>query len=317
MGQFLSTNEINTFTNRNVRRTAIDIAYKSATMLAILKAKKRLQLEDGGSIITQPILNGINGTAMTYSGADVLDVTAQEEFTNYELPWKQATVAVTITGIDEARNQGKAQQLNLVKNKQESALLALMNKLAGQVFADGTGNNGKDWDGFIAAINNANGFQNYLGIDRVANPNWQAQVFDPGAPTALSTGNMMTLFMASRTDEEVIDLISTTNAAYQIYWGLLTPGERYVDDFVGNLGFDNIAFQGKPLVTDSHNPAAQMFFWNLDHCRMVVHRDKNFKFRPFQEPVNQDVQIGRWIVYGNFECRKPSSCAVYRNIQNG
>lgn len=314
---FLSTNEMNTFTNRNVRRTAIDQVYKSAAMLAIMKAKNRLKIEDGGSIIAQPLLVQINQTTQTYSGADVLNVAVQEEFTNYELGWKQINTAVTITGIDQARNTGRHQQLDLLKNKQESALLSHMNSLAGQVFADGTGNNGKDWDGFNAAINNAAGFQYYLGIDRAANPWWQAQIFDPGTPTALSTGNMMTLFMTSRVDEEEVDVISATNAGYQVYWSLLTPGERYVDDFVGNLGFSNIAFQGKPLVADSHNPAGLMYGFNLDHCRMVVHKDKNMRFMGFDEPTNQDVIIGHWRTYGNFENRKPASCFAYRNIQNG
>jgi hypothetical protein len=317
MAQFLSTTEMNSFTHRNIRRTAVDQILKSATMLAIMRAKKRLVIEDGGSIISQPIFVQLNQTAQTYAGADVLESSTQEEFTSYELGYKQATSACMITGIDQKRNQGTSQQLNLLKNKQQSALLSLVNLLAGQVYADGTGNGGKDFDGFVAAINNAAGFQNYLGIDRIANPWWQAQVFDPGIPTAFSTGNLLSLFLACRTDEEVPDVLSVTKAMYAIYSSLLTPGERYVDDFVGGLGFDNLAFQGKPLVEDSHNPAGQIFLWNIDHCRLVVHEDENFNFEGFKEPVNQDVIIGRWKVYGNFECRKPASCGVMRNVLNG
>jgi hypothetical protein len=314
---FLSTNEMNSFTHRNIRRTAIDQILKSATTLAIYRAKDRIVYEDGGAIISQPVLMQLNQTAQTYSGADVLEASTQEEFSSYELPWKQATAACMITGIDKKRNQGTSQQLNLLKNKQQSALLSLVNLLAAQVYADGTGNGGKDWDGLTAGVNNANGFNVYLGIDRTQNPWWQAQVFDPGTPTALSTGNMMTLFLACTVDEEVPDLITVTNAIYAIYSSLLQSGERYVDDFVGGLGFSNLAFQGKPLVQDSHQPTATMNFHNLDHERLVVHEDENFNFEGFKEPVNQDIIIGRWKVYGNFEVRKPSACGVYRNVLNG
>ncbi len=314
---FISTTEMNALTERNLRRSIIDQRFASATMLGIFRGKKRLKLEEGGSIIAQPILSQINQTAQSYSGADVLNGTAQEEFTEYEIPWKQATVSVVVTGMDRERNNGRFQSINLVKNKQESALLALFNLLANFVFANGTGNVGKDWDGFLGAINNTAGFANYLGVDRASNPWFQAQILNPGAPTPISAGNMMTLFMATKTDEEVIDCISGTKAGYQQYWSLLTPGERYVDDVIGNLGFSNIAFQGKAVVEDSHNPSGQMFFWNLEHARMFVHRNKNFVWRPFQEPDNQDIQIGRWIVYGNFELRKPASCGVYQNILNG
>jgi len=314
---FVSTNELNSFTERNIRKTAVDQQYNSAAILAIMKAKNRIVIESGGSIITQPILVQKNTTAISYNGADVLPASAQEEFSSYELPYKQATASVTITGLDELRNRGKHEQLSLVKNKQETALMALFDLLAGFVFADGTGNAGKDWDGFLGAINNAAGFQVYLGIDRLANTFWQGQVFDPGTPTALSAANMMTLFMQTRIDTEVIDVISATNAGYQQYWNLLTPGERYVDDTLANIGFDNIAFQGKPLVVDSHNPAGSMFFWNLDHCRLVIHRDRNFKFNGFKEPDSQDIMIGRWLVAGNMECRKPKANGVYRSILNG
>lgn len=314
---FISTSEANTFTQRKLRKVIIDQRFKSATMLGILRAKDRLVVESGGSLIAQPILVQANQTFMSYAGADVLAASAQEEFSNYELNWKQATAAVTITGIDAAKNSGPEAQLSLIKNKQESALLSLFNGLAGFVFADGTGNGGKDWDGFLGAINNAAGFQVYLGIDRVSNPWWQAQVVDPGTPTALSVGNMLTLYYACRTDSEVIDVISATKAGMQQYESLLTPGERYVDDAWGNLGFDNIAFKGAVVVEDSHNPTGQMFFWNIDHCRLVVHKDQNFKFSGFEEPISQDVMVGRWKVYGNMECRKPASCGVLRNIQGG
>jgi hypothetical protein len=314
---FVSTTEANTFTDRNLRKTLIDLQYQSATMMGILRGKKRVVLEDGGSIISQPILVQKNTTAMTYSGSDVLDASLQEEVSNYELQWKQATVAVTINGLDKARNAGRNRNLDLIKNKQTTALMALFDKMATMVFGNGTTNYNKDWDGFGAGINNAAGFEVYLGIDRIANPYWQAQILNPGVPTALSVNSMMSLFMATRTDTEVIDVISTTKAAYTLYWSSLVANERYVDDSIGNLGFSNIAFQGKAVVEDSHNPQGEMWFWNLDMCRLVLHRDMAFKFSGFEEPVSQDLMIGRWKVYGNYECKKPPSCGRYLNILNG
>jgi len=315
---FVSTSEINAFVERNLRTSIIDPGqYGSATWLGFLRHKKRIVLEDGGSIISQPILVAINDTAVTYSGADVLPSDAQEEFSSYELPWKQAQVSVTINGIDKARVSGKRKQLDLVKNKIQSAYLALYNKMAAQVFANGTTNSGKDWDGFAAGVNNASGFQVYLGIDRLANPWWQAQVFNPGTPTTLSTASMMTLYMQTKTDEETIHAIVTTKNSYALYWATLTPNERFVDSTLASMGFDNIAFQGKPVLEDSHCPAGYMYYVNLDHCRMVVHKDVNFHFDGFQKPVNQDTETGHVFVYGNYECRKPASNGYYANILNG
>jgi hypothetical protein len=314
---FVSTAEINAFVERNIRKVIIDERFQSKAILGILRGKKRLIREDGGSIISQPILAQPNQTAITYSGADVLPTDAQEEFTTYELQWKQAQVSVTINGIDKARASGKAAQLDLVKNKIESAYMALFDKLGSQVFANGTGNATKDWDGLTAGVNNAAGFQVYLGIDRVANPWWQGQVFNPGAPTALSTASMMTLWMQCKTDEERIHLISATKTGYASYWQLLTPQEWFVDSEIASLGFRNIAFQGCALVDDAAQPAQTMNFHNLDHERMVVHKDVDFVFDGFIRPVNQDTDTGHVFVYGNFEVRKPAACGVYQNISNG
>ena len=314
---FLSTAEINAFVERNLRSTIIDQRYQSKALLGILRSKKRIVTEDGGSIISQPILAQPNETAITYSGADILPTDAQEEFTTYELQWKQAQASVTINEIDKARAQGKSAQLNLVKDKTESAYMALFDKLGAQAYANGTGNAGKDWDGFTAAVNNASGFQNYLGIDRLANPWWQAQVVNPGTPTTLAAGNMMTLYMECKTDEERIHLITATKTGYAAYWALLTPQEQFWDSHLATLGFDNIAFQGCPMVDDSGCPANTMFFFNLDHTRLVVHKNYNFVFDGFSRPINQDTDTGHCKVYGNFELRKPASSGTLQNISNG
>ena len=314
---FVSTAETNAFVERKLRQTIVDQRFQSRALLGILRAKKRLIKEDGGSIVSQPILAQPNQTAITYSGADILPTDAQEEFTTAEIQWKQAQASVTINGIDKARASGKSAQLNLVKNKIESAYMALFDKIGAQVFANGTGNSGKDWDGLQAGVNNASGFQVYLGIDRVANPWWQAQVFNPGTATALSVASMMTLWMQCKTDEERINLISATKTGSASYWALLTPQEIFVDSSVGNLGFDNISFQGSPLVDDAGQPAGTMNFHNLDHERLFVHKDVDFVFDGFQTPVNQDTDTGHVKVYGNFEVRKPAACGVYQNISNG
>lgn len=314
---FVSTAEINAFVERKLRQTIIDQRFQSRALLGIMRAKKRLIKEDGGSIVSQPILAQPNQTAITYSGADILPTDAQEEFTTAEIQWKQAQASVTINGIDKARASGKSAQLNLVKNKIESAYMALFDKIGAQVFANGTGNSGKDWDGLTAGVANAAGFQVYLGIDRVANPWWQAQVFNPGTATALSVASMMTLWMQCKTDEERVNLISATKTGYATYWSLLTPQEIFVDSSVGNLGFDNISFQGSPLVDDAGQPAGTMNFHNLDHERLFVHKDVDFVFDGFQTPVNQDTDTGHVKVYGNFEVRKPAACGVYQNISNG
>jgi hypothetical protein len=314
---YVSTNEINTFCNRYVRPNIIDQRYQSRSLLGILNSAGRIVRIDGGSIISQPILAQPNQTASSYFGADLLNADAQEEFTNVEIRWCGAYASATVNGTDKLRCTGRTATLNIVKAKVESAYMACFDKVGSFTYGNGNGNGGKDWDGFGAGINNAAGFQVYNGIDRVANPWWQSQVFDPGTPTALSTASMMTLFTACQTDEERVQLITCTKTGYASYWALLTPQERFLDDSIGNLGFNNISFQGCALVQDYGCPAYTMYFVNLDHCRLILHSQREFEWQGFQRPFNQDTEAGQVLAMGNFENRKCSASGVMRNISNG
>lgn len=314
---YVSTNEVNTFSNRYVRDNIIDQRYQSRALMGIMNSTDRIMRIDGGSIIAQPILAQPNQTAASYFGADLLDADAQEEFTNVEIRWCAAYASATITGTDKLRCTGKTATLSIVKAKTESAFMACFDNVGRMVYGNGNGNGGKDWDGLLAGINNAAGFQVYNGIDRVANPWWQAQVFNPGTPTALSSASMMTLFTQAQTDEERVQLIVCTKTGYASYWALLTPQEIFADDSVGNLGFNNIAFQGCALVMDFGCPSNTMYFINLDHTRMFLHTQRQFEFQGFQRPVNQDIEAGQVLAMGNFEVRKPAANGVYQNISNG
>ena len=313
---YLSTSEVNTFANRYIRTNIIDQRYKSRALLGVMNSKARVKRIDGGSIIAQPILAQPNQTASSYFGADVFSADAQEEFTNVQIRWCGAYASATVVGTDKLRCTGRAAALDLVQAKTESAYMACFDKVGSYVFGNGNGNNGKDWDGLAAGINNAAGFQVYNGIDRVANPWWQAQVFNPGSSTALSSASMMTLYTQCQVDEERIGMIVTTQTGYASYWALLTPNERFLDDTVGNLGFTNVAFQGAAVVMDSGCPANTMYFINLDHVRLILHKDREFVFEGFIRPYNQDVEVGQVLALGNLEVRKPSSCGVYQNISN-
>ena len=314
---YVSTSEINTFCQRYVRPNIIDQRYQARPLMGVMYATKRLIIIDGGSIVSQPILSQPNQAAGSYFGADLLDADAQEEFSNVEIRWCAAYGSATINGTDKLRCTGKTATLNLVQAKTESAYMACFDKVASFIFGNGNGNAGKDWDGLGAGVNNAQGFQVYNGIDRLANPWWQGQVFDPGTSTALSTASMMTLWMQCKTDEERVQLITATKTGYASYWSLLTPQEIFSDDSIGNLGFTNIAFQGCALLDDFGQPSGTMNFHNLDHERLFLHKERQFEFQGFIRPYNQDTETGQVLAMGNFEVRKPSACGVYRNLSNG
>jgi hypothetical protein len=93
-----------------------------------------------------------------------------------------------------------------------------------------------------------------------------------------------------------------------------------MDDTLGNFAFNNLAFKGSAVVMDSGCPANTMYFLNMDHLRLFLHKDRQWVFEGFSKPVSpsgsQDVEVGFVFAMGNFFLRKPSSCGVYQNISN-
>ena len=71
----------------------------------------------GGAKIVVPIIYGTNSTAASYSGADTIATTAQTGISAAEYDWKQYAVTITINGMEEAKNNGEAEIIDLLEGK--------------------------------------------------------------------------------------------------------------------------------------------------------------------------------------------------------
>jgi hypothetical protein len=84
-----------------------------------------------------------------------------------------------------------------------------------------------------------------------------------------------------------------TRANYNRYYALLQPQQRFQDSESAKGGFQSLMFNGIPVLADSHCPANHIFFLNENYLHLFVHKDSDFKFEPFQKPVNQAVKVAK------------------------
>ena len=68
-----------------------------------------------------------------------------------EYDWGQYAVTVTISGIEEAKNSGEEQIIDLLEGKIFQAQETVIQNMNSMLFGDGTGNSGKDWTAFQSA----------------------------------------------------------------------------------------------------------------------------------------------------------------------
>src|SRR5687767_6896995 len=139
--------EMVTFTLENRRKALADNVTENNALLKRLKQRGKVRPLSGGRVIAEELEYAENDTFMWYSGYKTLDISPQTVFSAAQFDWKQAAVAVTISGLEQLQNSGKEAMMNLLEKRVENAERTFQNQLAAGVYSDGTGAGGKQIGG--------------------------------------------------------------------------------------------------------------------------------------------------------------------------
>ena len=294
--QILST------TLKNYVPKLADNVFTARPLFYALTNGQSLRRISGGATIVVPIIYGTNSTAGSYAGDDTISTTAQTGITAAEYNWKQYAASVTITGIEEAKNNGEAQIIDLLEGKIMQTEETIIQNMNTMFWSNGAGNSGKDFFGLNALVGTGNDGPSATdlgGIDATDSDNswWrstltnQSGVLDKAAMSKMyndvSVGNDQPTIIISDQDE------------YEAYEALLQPQLRYTDAKVADAGFQNLLFKGAPVTYDSDtNLDGKMFFLNTKYLRLVAHTETWFQPTPYVRPTNQDARYAQILCYG-------------------
>ena len=157
-------------TLQNYQPTLVDNIFKDLVLLNHLNSRGRVQVEEGGTSIVEPLMYAVNNTVGSYSGYDAIDLTPQDGITAAEYQWKQMAASIAISGIEESKNRGTEAIIKLLNAKIMQAEESLKSSLNTMLYSNGAGNGGKDFNGLgniVATVNNTVG-----GIDASSNTWW-------------------------------------------------------------------------------------------------------------------------------------------------
>lgn len=286
----LSYDQISAITEKKFIPKLADNIFDSNPLLSRLK-KKSYEKVEGGTVIMVPLNYAVTSASGWYSGADTLSTTDNDVITAAEYSWKQCFAGISITGLDERKNSGDRAILKLVKEKTKIAEKTLMDKLGTGVYSDGT--DPKSIAGLrdIVASNQTVG-----GISQSTYSWWAAQV--DSSTTTLTIAAMQARYNLATVNNDHPTVIATTRSIFNSYYALLQPQQRFQDSETAKGGFQNLMFNGAPVIADSYCPASHMFFLNENYLHLFAHSDCDMKFEPFVKPVNQDVKVGRVLWMG-------------------
>ena len=269
-----------------------------------LRAKDRTKRLTGGERIKLPLMYEGSGNFKRYSGLEQLDVSAFDGITNAFYDWKQAAVAVIVSGLDKRSNQGESRVRDLTKDKIFQAEATLADNLASDAFSDGTANGSKQTTGLAAMVATTTTSGTYAAIDAAANDKWRNQI---SASIGAAAVNLLPALRTLVNDcgkiagiEGVPDAIFTTQTVQEALEALIVPAIRYRGGEKADLSATPV-FKGCEIMLDVKCQSGIIYVLNSRHIFAFVHRDADFSMGEsgFQNPVNQDAYVCPILWQGN------------------
>lgn len=282
----------------NYRDQLTDNIFTARPLTYHLMDKGRIRMLDGGTKIVEPLIYGQNSTVGSYSGYDTISLTAQSGITAAEYDWKQYAASIAISGIEEAKNNGEAEIINLLEAKIMQAEESMREGFNQMFFGDGTGNSGKNWNGLGAIVESGN---TVGGIDGSSEAWWNS--YEENTAGALTLAQMATAYNSVSVGNDHPDMVLTTQTLFEKYEALLQPQLRYTDTKTADAGFQNLLFKAAPVTYDVHCTAGVVYFLNSKYLTLVGHSGKWFQQTEFVRPENLDARYALIMCYGNLTCR--------------
>lgn len=284
----------------NYRDQLTDNVFTARPLTFFLQDKGRIRMLNGGTKIVEPLIYGTNSTVASYSGYESLALTAQTGITAAEYDWKQYAASISISGIEEAKNNGEQEIINLLEAKIMQAEESIREGFNQMFFGDGTGNSGKDWNG-LGNLVEASGTVGGINRATAGNEYWQS--YEENTAGALTLAQMSTAYNTVSVGNDHPDMILTSQTLFEKYEALLVPQLRYTDTKTADAGFQNLLYKAAPVAYDVHSPAGVMFFLNSKYLTLVGHSGKWFAQTQFVSPEDVDARFALILCYGNLTCR--------------
>ena len=224
--------------------------------------------------------------------------------------WYKNRASMVIDNTELAQNRGKYQIVNLLKAKQSIAKISMVNDLTRQLYADGgaesaTSTTPKELNGlqsmidFVAATTAGQGTSGKTvgGIAKTTYDRWWNQY---GQMTAFGTDGLDTweeVYMNCSLKGTHPDIIVTDPTVYRFFKRLVAPNQEERDRAMWDQGFENLLFNGTPVVPDDElNATGQTYFLTTSGKRGVT--DFNLKPEYFDVPGKNPLVKGNGIGVG-------------------
>lgn len=289
------------------RKKLIMASLKSNAFMAWAFSTKRVEVEDGGYNITNPLTVGRNPNVSSYSYYDQLPVAQTDEFTTVEYTWSRVGGTVIISDQEQDENKGDSMIFKILKAKMEVLEESIKEKFSGYLYGAGSG---KDPMGLEALIPDDPTTGSLGGVNRANEVQWRTSSYDYGAG-GITSANIEEVFDDTLMDltlkGEKPDLILAGRDIYRTYRAavrdklVINLGEIKSSKGMVDLGFTGIAHDKVPVVYDEDCAVNKCYFINSKYLRLHMLKGVNMKTKQLSAPWDTDA-VGRRVVWQGQFC---------------
>jgi hypothetical protein len=288
--------EIATTTLYNRSGKLADNVTKNLALLYRLSERGNVKPVSGGRSIIQELEYAENGTYTRYAGYDTVSIAPSDVLSAAEYDWKQAAVAVSMSGLEELQNSGPDAVIDLLESRIKNAERTMMNSIYVDMYSDGTASGGKQIGGLQLLVADSPTTGTIGGINRATWTFWRnITVTTTFTAAAIQTG-LNSAFAQTSRGRDQIDLWLADNTAWLAYLGSLQAIQRITNDKLGQAGFQNLKFMGGDFVLDGGYggaaPSSHVYGLNTNYIFYRPHRDRNMvPLNPTRFSTNQDAFV--------------------------
>lgn len=301
--------EIVTTTLRNRSGVIADNMSKNNALLNRLSKRGKIKPLSGGRTIVRELSYSENATFQYYSGYETLNISPSDVISAAEYDWKQASVAVSISGLEQAQNSGADALLDLLESRIEVAEKTMQNNLSTGMYSDGTGSSGKQIGGLQLLVADTVTSGTVGGINQGTYSFWRNQTFQftTEISSAASASNIQrafnTMWLRTLRGADKVDLILADTNYYTFYWSSLQAIQRITSSEMGEAGFTSLKFMNADVVADGGIgggcPTNHAYFLNTDYLYWQPHKERNMVPLGSLRSINQDATVELIVFMGN------------------
>lgn len=289
------------------RKKLIMASLQSHALMAWAFATKRVETEDGGRNITNPLTLGRNPNVTSTEYYNTVPVAQTDEFDTLEYTWSRVVGTVIISDQEQDENKGPQQIFKLMKAKMEVLEESIKEKFSDYLYGAGAGTDPLGLEaliptdpttGTIGGLSrsetqlrtSAYDFSSTLDSTNIEEAIDDVQLdltVKSDKPDIILAGrNIIRSYRAAVRDKLVVNLKD-----------LKKSGVSGMTD----LGFGGIAHDGMPIVYDENCDVDRMYFINSKYLRLHMLKGVNMKVKQLSSPWNMDA-IGKRIQWQGQWC---------------